>query len=188
MKKLFLAVMMLPMMAAASDNCVLQEKNVVITQTRIDERGPIRKHVVPVPSGASKCVVDFGVRIANVWHKAYGEYTWRGDRPVSDACAIAVHRAESAVRLRVGRNHTASEHVLVCKDESRLDTLTQTVPGTMGEINQFRPHPEFPRPFYHNSTECRWFLDPVFRNHDIHTYQGIICSVADQKWVVVDRF
>jgi hypothetical protein len=31
-------------------------------------------------------------------------------------------------------------------------------------------------------------LDSAFRNQDVYTYQGVICQVQRDQWVVVDKF
>jgi hypothetical protein len=122
------------------------------------------------------------------WHTAFGEYNWSGDRPENEACAIAVSRADDSVRERVGKNQTTNEKVLVCKDQPKLSVLSSTQVGTVGDVGQFRPHPEYPKRFYHNGTECKWFVESNFVARDIRTYQGVICQIREGKWVVTDKF
>lgn len=188
MKKTLLALIITPVLAQAADNCVLQDRTVAYATATIAERSPIRKNVVPHFNNQKKCVVDFRVRIGNEWHSAFGENVWPGDVPEYEACAVAVVRAENDVRERVGRAQTASEKILVCKDEPRLTTLPNTQVGTVGDIAQFRPHPEYPNRFYHNGTQCKWFVDTNFTGRDVRTFQGIICQIGQDKWVVVDKF
>lgn len=188
MKKLLISLLSVSAVAQAADNCVLQDRTVSQSQVYIQERSPVRQSVVPVPNGLKKCIVDFRVRIGADWHTAFGEHTWMGDRPSAEACAIAVARAEDAVRQRVGRSQTISEKILVCKDEPALTTLRNTVVGTVGNIAQFRPHPDYPNRFYHNGAQCRWFVDVAFTGRDVRSFQGIICEMQDQLWVVVDKF
>ncbi len=187
MKKIITALAMIPIVAQGSDQCVIQDRTVTSHSVEIAERSPVRRDLVPDPTGR-KCVVDFRVRIGSEWHSAFGEYTWSGDRPSSEACAIAVDRAEADVRQRVGRGRAISERILVCKDRPELITLLATPSGTMGDISQFRPHPEHREKFYHNGTVCRWFVETNFVSRDVRTFQGIICQVSPSKWVVVDKF
>lgn len=188
MKRALTMLMVIPVMAQAADNCVLQDRVVSRAQVTIDERTPIRKDVVAYFNNQKKCVVDFRVRIGNQWHSAFGEYVWPGDRPEHEACAMAVTRADDEVRERVGRSQSVSEKILVCKDEPKLNTLPKTMIGTVGDIGQFRPHPEYPNRFYHNGTQCKWFLDTNFTGRDVRTFQGIICQIDTDRWVVVDKF
>ena len=171
-----------------AEQCVLQDRTVSQSRVVIAERGPVRKDVVPNADGQRRCVVDFRVRVGSTWHTAFGEYVWDGHQPSNEACAVAVSRAEDAVRQRVGRQDTVSERVLVCKDRPELRELRTTSPGTLGEMSQFRPHPNYPNDFYHKGARCRWFLDVAFTGNDLEQFQGIICEVQDDRWVVVDKF
>lgn len=182
--------MLVPVMAAAqtAEQCVLQDKTVSRNQVIIDERTPIRRDVVPYLGNQRKCIVDFRVRIGTQWHTAFGEYVWPGDRPDHEACAVAVSRAEDAVRERVGKNQTVSEKILICKDRDELRTLASPGIGVSGDIGQFRPHPEYRGDFWHNGTRCRWFVDSAFTGQDVRTFQGIVCKINARQWVVVDKF
>ena len=188
MKRTLLALTLLPVMTMASDNCVLQDRTVSRSSVQIEERSPIRRDVVPYFNNQKRCVVDFRVRIGPNWHTAFGEHTWPGDVPADQACAVAVSRAEDAVRQRVGQSQTISEKTLVCKDEPRLNTLKSAQIGTVGDLGQFRPHPELTGRFHHNGAQCKWFIDSAFTGRDVRTFQGIICQVQPDQWVVVDKF
>jgi hypothetical protein len=187
MKKSLIALCLAPVMALAQQ-CVLQEKTVSRVAVVIAERSDVRAEVVPGFSGGRKCMVNFRARIGADWHTAFGEYEWPGDRPRDEACAVALKRAEDSVRERVGRSQVMSEKALICRDNPDLDTMRSTNPGTVGELAQFRPHPDRPREFWHNGSPCRYFLDSTYVRNDIRTFEGVICKVHDSKWVVVDKF
>ena len=171
-----------------ANQCVLQEKTVSRGAVAIAERSEIRAEVVPANSGGRKCMVNFSARIGATWHTAFGEYEWPGDRPRAEACGIAVKRAEDAVRDRVGQSQVISEKMLVCNDNPDLTTLRNINPGTVGELNQFRPHPDYLNEFWYNGAPCRFFLDSTYVRNDIRTFQGVICKIHNSKWVVVDKF
>jgi hypothetical protein len=187
MKKVITTLLLIATTAMANDQCVMQERVVTQTDTKILERSKIRRDVVPSQHGR-KCIVDFRVRVGREWHTAFGEHTWPGDRPSEEACAVAVKRAEDDVQQRLGRTVAINERILVCKDRPELETLRRTQVGTIGDAGQFRIHPNYPEKFYHNGAQCRWFVEPAFTGRDIRTFQGVICNVQDQKWVVVDKF
>lgn len=172
----------------AQDNCVLQERSVSRAQVTILERSTVRRDIVPAAGSGRKCMVDFRVRIGANWHTAFGEHIWDGNQSSAEACAIAVDRAESAVRDRVGQAQTVTERTLVCKDRPELMTLKNTLVGQVGDAGQFRPHPDRPNRFWHNGAQCRWFVEPTFTNRNIHNFQGIVCEVQPDRWVVVDKF
>ena len=187
MKTSLIALCLVPVLAVAQQ-CVLQEKTVSRGTVIIAERSELRAEVVPGFSGGRKCMVNFRARIGTEWHTAFGEYEWPGDRPREEACAVAVKRAEDSVRERVGRSQVMSEKMLVCRDNPDLETLRSTNPGTIGELAQFRPHPDRSKEFWHNGAPCRYFLDSAYVRNDIRTFEGVICRVHDSKWVVVDKF
>ena len=187
MKRLLIASLLFANSVYA-EQCVIQEKTVSQGSVVIQERSGVRQEVVPLPNGLRRCQVSFRARIGADWHTAFGEYDWAGDLPREQACGAAVKHAEDAVRARVGQSRVISEKVLVCRDQPDLNVLRTTNPGTMGRVHQFRPHPNFPREFWHNGTRCRWFTEPSFNGQDIHNYQGVICQLNLARWVVVDKF
>ena len=186
MKKL-LALALIPATVLASE-CVLQDRTVSRSAVTIVERSKISPEVVPSVNNGKKCMVTFRVRIGSDWHSAFGEYEWAGDRPREEACAVAVTRAESEVRERVGKLQTVNEKTMICSDRPDLDALRSTNPRTIAELHQFRPHPDFPREFWHNGAPCRYFLDSAYVQSDVRTFQGVICKVHNSKWVVVDKW
>jgi hypothetical protein len=185
--KYIITFLIIPISALGAD-CVLQDRTVSRSAVTIIERSKISPEVVPSISNGKKCMVTFRVRIGNEWHSAFGEYEWAGDRPREQACAIAVQRAEDEVRERVGKTQTVNEKTMVCSDRADLEELRSTNPGTIGELHQFRPHPDFPNEFWHNGAPCRYFLDSVYLKNDVRTFQGVICKIKDSKWVVVDKW
>lgn len=168
-------------------DCILQDKTVSQSSAVIAERTQITATVVPDPVG-KRCLVTFRARVGATWYTAQGDYAWPGDTPRDSACAVAVKRAEDSVRDQVASSRVISEKILICRDDPTLDTIRQTNPGTVGELSQFRPHPDYPRSFWHNGTQCRWFLDTGYTGKTVRTWQGIICKIHDSKWVVVDKF
>ena len=174
--------------AAMAQQCVLQDKTVTRNAVVIAERSPIRAEVVPAVGGGKKCLVNFRARIGADWHTAFGEHEWAGDTPREDACAVAVQRAESQVRDRVGRSQVVTEKTLICNENPDLNALRSLNPGTIAELHQFRPHPEYTREFWYNGTRCRFILDTVYGAVGLRTLQGVICHLQDTKWVVVDKF
>jgi len=179
-------LMLLP--ASVMAECVLQDQVVQRSQVVIAERSQIRSEVVTAPNGGRKCMVSFRARVGAQWHSAFGEHEWAGDRPREEACAVALANADQQVRERVGRSQTASEKVLICNDNPDLKTLRQTNPGTIARLAQFRPHPDRPKLFWHNGAQCRYFLDSQYTGTDIRTWEGVICQLQGDNWVVVDKF
>lgn len=168
--------------------CVLQDRTVRQSQVTIEERSAIRTEVVPGFGAQRRCMVSFQARVGGEWHQAFGEYEWPGDRPREEACAVAMKLADDQVRDRVARSRVVSEQVLICTDNPDHQALKELNPGTVGRLSQFRPHPDRPRLFWHNGAQCRYFLDSKYTGSDIRTWEGIICQLQGDNWVVVDKF
>ena len=186
MKTMLSVLALMPVLAHAE--CVMQEKTRSTVDVKIQERTTITRDIINTGDGNKKCMVSFRVRINDRWHSAFGDYAWPGDVPSSQACAVAVDRAEGAVRDRVGRSRVTNERVLICSDDPEMRALRQSDIGTVGTVGQFNPHPSYPDQFYHNGTVCRWFTEPQFTGSDIHNFQGVICQVERDRWVVIDKF
>jgi hypothetical protein len=182
-----IGTLILPVVAWATE-CVMQDRTVSDAVVVVQERSNIQREVVPAPDGGRRCIVNFKARVGNTWHWATGQYDWPGDRPREEACAVAMKRAEDSLRNLVRPAHVASQQVLICNDGSDMATLKNSQIGSMAKLDQFRPHPDFPNAFWHKGTHCRWFLESSFKNNDIYTYQGVICRVESERWVVVDKF
>lgn len=188
MKLVPLLLAMATTVSLANEQCVIQERVVTKTDTTVAERGQIRRDIVPTTNGGRRCIVDFRARVGKEWHTVFGEHTWDGVRPAEEACAMAVKTAEDNLRERLGRTVSIAERILVCKDRPELQSLKNTRPGHVGDAGQFRMHPQYPERFYHNGAQCRWFIEPAFNGRDIQTYQGVVCEVQPNRWVVVDKF
>jgi hypothetical protein len=185
MKK-FLFLLLIPALVQA-EQCVMQQRTVSSSAVQILERSPIRRDIIKSPNGTRKCLVDFRVRVGNSWHTAIGEHQWPGDVDSAQACARAVAAAETAVQQRLGQ-HVQSEQILVCKDRPELMELQQAHPGTVVDIAQLQPHPNYPRRFWHNGSQCRWFMESSFVQGDMRLFSGIACHTSRNRWVVVDKF
>lgn len=186
MKRLLLLSALVPTLAGA--DCVLQDRTVTSHSIVIQERSGMRQTVVPGIEGGKRCIVNFRARVGATWYSATGQYDWAGDRPASEACAVAAARGDDSVHSQAISQHVRSEKVMVCNDRDDMKTLRSTAPGTTGQLHQFRPHPDYPRRFWHNGTQCQMFLDSAWTGRDIHTYQGVICQIQDNQWVVVDKY
>lgn len=180
-------LLLFPATVWAQQNCVLQEKTVKQTDRTITEIANLRKDVVSF-GNQKKCMVNFNALIDGKWFPAFGEHVWDGERPVSEACGAAVTKAKKDLTNSVKPSTIISEDVLICRDDGNTTKLTGTQIGSFVDVAQLRTHPSYPRRFYHNGAECRWFLDSSWNGKDIQQYQGIVCQLEPTKWVVVDKF
>lgn len=174
--------------AAQAQECVYQSRTETRNTAEISERNNIVRDVIDLENGNRRCSVYFSVRINQDWHMASGEWEWNGNTPHQQACAKAVQIAEKEAVERVSQRDVSNEQVLICNDDERYEELKNIDVGTVATLDQFRPHPEYERPFYHNGAECRWFVDAAFIGTDIRKYEGVICETRPNQWVVVDKF
>ena len=183
---LIVAAAMLPVAAVASE-CALRATVVAQSAAVIAERGEVVANVVN-GVGGKKCVVSFRARVDAAWHVASGEQSWDGRSPPESACSQAVSNAEKSLVESLSPVRLNSEQIMICNDRESLQTQPLSEIGVRANLDQFRVHPKYPRVFWHNGTECRWTLDTVFEKSRVETYQGIICKVSGNQWVLVDRF
>lgn len=186
MKLKLLTLLMFAGLAQAE--CVLQSNTATQGTARVDERSGFTQEIVQLPSGKQRCQVAFRARANGTWHTALGHYDFGEDQSARQACSMAQQQAESGLAERLANKNITTDAVVTCRDQSNLQTLRETRVGTVALLHQFRPHPSYPNQFIHNNVPCRWFLDSEFKANDVYTYQGVICRLQDNKWVVVDKF
>jgi hypothetical protein len=174
--------------AFGADRCRLYEHTENQTSAVIQERGPIRRQTITENNGAKRCRVDFMVKIGPNWHPAGYEHKFGSNIGFNEGCAIAAHEAEREIMASVGKQQVKHASRMICDDDPDRHALQNANPGTVVSVSQLKPHPDFPKNFRHNGTECRWFLEPNWTGQDIRQWQGVACQVQDGKWVVVDRF
>lgn len=184
MKRLLLCLL-LPAMAHAQ--CVVTEQTVVSSTVRVQERDRIQRDIVTMADGYRRCQVTVRARVGSGWYRGIGMYDWPGDRPESEACAVALARADENAVSQASVASARSDKVLICND--RPDNVLQEAQiGTQADLSQFRPHPDYPNRFWHNGAQCRFFLESNWTGRDVRTAPGVICQLSNQKWVVVDKF
>jgi len=185
MKRLLLAAL-IPVLAQAE--CVMTDRTTTAATVQIEERSDVRRDIVPSPNaGYRRCQVSYKARIGAQWYLAMGVYDWLGNAPDAEACAVAMSRADASVRTHVAPVGVRGESTLVCTDRPNMDTLRRTAVGTQERLHQFRPHPDYPKEFWHNGTSCRWFLATEWAQTDVQTREGVICKLETDQWVVVDK-
>jgi hypothetical protein len=181
-------LLLVPSLAVAAENCIMQDKIINRSNMVIEETSAIKRDVIPWNNNQKKCVVSFRARIGQDWHQAFGEYIWDGELPANDACGVAVTQAKKDLTNRVKPSNIISEEVLICNDNTDQSVMKKTQIGSIVDLSQLRPHPNYPKRFYHNGTECKWFVEIGWTSKDVIQFQGIACQLEPTKWVVVDKF
>ena len=173
-----------------AQQCVMQSKTARLTQVQIEERSQYQQEIMPDARGGQRCMISNRARVGTTWYTGFGEQSLSSSTSASQACAIAQRRADESVLRQAGSaSVVASDQVMICRDDPSLDTLQDLKIGAQAKLAQFRPHPDYTKLFYHNGTQCRWFLDtPTWNGKSLRVGQGIICHVKDDFWIVVDKF
>lgn len=178
MMKKYIFVLIFAMPFIVNAECVLRSTTVAHS-VAVAERGQVESVMVRDLNGEQKCVVSFRARVESDWHIAHGE---------AQDCEMAIRNAERDLLRTLGPTQFQSEDIMICNDSPNLQQLTDIRVGTTGNIEQFRPHPEFPGSFRHMNTECRWIMNVVFDSR-LRNYEGIVCrTTAGNQWTVVDLF
>lgn len=188
MLKHVICALMVPTTVFAQQNCVLQEKTINQSTASIRETTDIRKDVVPWDANQKKCIVSFKALVGDTWYSANGDFVWDGELPAGEACAAAVTRAKKDLVNSIKPGRVTSEDVLICRDDENNTQISNAQVGSYVDISQLKPHPFYPKRFYHNGAECRWFLESSWTGKDIKQYQGVACKLEPNKWVVADKF
>jgi hypothetical protein len=185
-----LITMLFSAVSVQAQQCVMQSKTARIAKVSISERSQMQQEIVPDARGGQRCLVNIRARVNTVWYTGFGEQSLINAASSVQACDMARVRADQSVLQQASPvSVVATDQVLICRDDPTLDQVQKTTTGTQAKLAQFRPHPDYPKLFHHNGTQCRWFLDtPAWNGKNIRVGQGIICHVKDEFWIVVDKF
>ena len=190
LKNIFtITVLLLPACAPAyAQICRVHNQSTSESAVTISERTYPRRDIIGDPDGTKYCQVMFRARVDNQWYDAHGSAKWTSDKTIESTCGQAIAQAEQDLISSIGNTRIAQKTVLICDDDERFRQLEQFPVGTVGDLEQFRLHHDYPREFAYNGARCRWILDTVYQNSDVKTLQGIICNLNGNKWAIVDKF
>lgn len=187
MKKTLALLLGLSLTGPAWAQCRMTQETVTKGELKIEERSQVRRDVLSEPTGRA-CWTRHRVRIGPDWHDINGRSDWLSSEPIDRTCARAVQQAEQDLIRRLGQSQVTQRQALICDDDDRFRRIQETQVGTVANLEQYRLHPDYPKKFYHNGTQCRWILDSSWNGRDVQTQQGIVCEVSRNRWVVVDKF
>ena len=171
-----------------AQECRVHNQSVTNSRVTINERTYPRRDVITDPDGKKYCQVMFRARVGNSWYNAHGSAEWMASSTIEQVCGQAAINAEQDLITSIGNTRISQNTVLICDDDDRFRQLQYFEVGTIGDLEQFRLHPNYPGEFAYNGTRCRWILDTVYQNGDVKTLQGIICNLNSNKWAIVDKF
>jgi hypothetical protein len=189
-KKLIAVVGILAVGSALAQECILKEKTTAKETGTVALIKNVNAEVVPWGKGQQKCIASLDGYANNQWNHATGEFIWDGDYTPAKACGAAVELAKKNLLTGLNSSIIVSESVVVCKEQEEKDKplINPKVGTILDDVNRLRPNPKFPRAFYHNGEECRWYLETGWNGKNIRQFNGIVCRYGPAQWIIVDKF
>lgn len=172
---------------SVSAQCFVRQAMTVKQQAQIGRITDVQTLAVPISATHHKCIVTFRAQIGQDWVTGEGEKTGPKSVAESELCLAAMDLGRAQILSRANAQDIAVETSMVCDERPEIQVRNVRIGDTVRD-SEVRPHPNFPRPFRYLGTQCRWFIEPVFRNQDIGQYQGIICQSHGSQWRVVDKW
>ena len=175
---------------ALAQNCVLTDRLTANDFGKITEIQNVKAELKPWRAGKQSCSVTLDGQVNGKWAKGKGEFTWDGQSSSTQACLAAVDLAKRDLLNQLSDSTISNQSVVICKEETKKDKplLNPAVGTVIDNINVLRVHPSFPRSFYHNGEECKWYIENAWNGIDIKHINGIVCRLDTTHWVVVDKF
>lgn len=167
--------------------CYVRQAMTTQQKTAITRITDIQNLAVPVSPTHHKCIVTFRAQINGEWVTGEGERTAPRSVTEEELCRSALDSGRLQVLNRAAAQDLTVETSMVCDERPEIQVRNVRIGNTVRE-SEVRPHPNFPLPFRYLGAQCRWFIEPVYRNQDLGQYQGIICLSHGTEWRVVDKW
>jgi hypothetical protein len=167
--------------------CYVRQTMTAQQQARIARITDVQNLAVPVSATHHKCIVTFRAQIDGEWVTGEGEHTAPRTVSEADVCRSAMDSGRLQILNRATAKNLTVETNMVCDERPEIQVRNVRIGDTIRE-SEVRLHPNFPRPFRYLGAQCRWFVEPVYRNQDLGQYQGIICQSHGSEWRVVDKW
>ena len=167
--------------------CYVRQAMTTQQQTSIARITDVQNLAVPISPTHHKCIVTFRAQINGEWVSGEGEHTAPRSVSEGELCRSALDSGRLQILNRASAKDIAVETSMVCDERPEIRVRDVRVGETVRE-SEVRPHPNFPKPFRHLGAQCRWFVEPAYRNRDLFQYQGIICQSHGSEWRVVDKW
>lgn len=191
MKTLFsIAALTLALSAVAAPppGCYMQASTLGEVAGEISEVVDTKAWVTPaLKNGMKKCIVTFRGKAKDRWLSGTGEYAFPSSMADDQACEIALNNGRIALAEQVYGKKVVKAEQLVCSDFPQEENKPSVKVGEIIALSQVRPHPTKKEPFGYRGAECRYFTETdIERNFYIYT--GVVCSVGNGRWTVVDKW
>lgn len=172
---------------SAAAECYVRQSMTAQQQTRITSITDMQYLTVPVSTLQHKCIVTFRALLDGKWITGEGEHTAERTMAETDVCRAAMDFGQLQIVNKASAKNFTVETNMVCDERPEIAVRNVRVGDVIRE-SEVRIHPNFLRRFRYLGAECRWFIEPVFRNQDMGQYQGIICQSHATGWRVIDKW
>lgn len=167
--------------------CYVRQSMTTQQQLRIARITDVQHLAVPVSATQHKCIVTFRALIDGEWITGEGEHTAARTVAEVDVCRSAMDSGRLQIVNRASAKNLTVETNMVCDERPEIQVRNVRIGDVIRE-SEVRTHPNFPKSFRYLAAQCRWFIEPVYRNQDMGQYQGIICQSHNTGWRVVDKW
>lgn len=173
-----------------AQDCLLSEKTVSKDVGVVDEIRNVQTKLGEWKNGFQSCTATLEGSVNGKWGYGKGVFTWDGQSSPKAACQGAVELAKKDLLESQKDSTISAVSTVICKERPKAEQpVLNTKIGQMIEnVNVLRRHPTYPNWFAHNGQACRWFIETGWNGKDINQLNGIVCTMGQQRGVVVDKF
>jgi hypothetical protein len=190
MSKILISLLAIISITASAQECLMTDRIASTDLGKISNIENIKANLTPWKNGRQTCTVTLDGAVNGKWASGKGEFTWDGQSSSMQACVAAVDLAKKDLLNKLTDSTISNQSVIICKEQKDKDKplLNPAVGTILVNVNSLRVHPTFPKSFYHNGEECRWYIETSWNGKDITHINGIICRIDPEHWIVVDKF
>ena len=187
MKRILAVILCLTSSMSIAD-CYVHSDIKLNRQSIIAGPTDIQKFTAPDAQGL-KCVVNYRVYIKDTWHTVEGTGIGKNEK---EACARSIDIGNGRIMSEIEPGKVSADMQMICNDAPEI----RIRPVGVGEIiweSETDLHTVLAerKYFVYKTNKCRWFTEQTARDHNMITYQGIICTsstLTESKWMVLDKF
>jgi hypothetical protein len=170
--------------ATASAECFVRTATVSKGQTKLQRIADIKYTKLPY-NGLRKCIATLRVQVDSQWEDAEGEGVAETD---AQACAMARDILKVQYLAPVDPENISAESSMVCTDAPKVNIREKVKIGDWVQESEVMPFRQFPKPFKHNGTTCKWFSYREAHQGRPVGFAGVMCMMQSNQWQVVDLF
>lgn len=176
----------------ANAECFMRSATGIKKTLEVQRIDVINQMVVPNPAGeGNTCSVIFKLQVNAQWLTGYGSYDMAPGETEAQGCKVALELGKRELLDQhedsLGSTVLQTEKQMVCSDERGLDVKPTEIGDRVRE-SQVQPDPRRPEPFYHTGTICKRYIETSFEEGGLYQWHGVICKLAEDTWVVTDKW